>query len=87
MMYKDVNSMYSVDEMMQILASNNAAFDYCYQYFIEDVERRSFYENFIRPKKAEGYSEREAYSYYMATWIPQEPRPDRIMERIKAFME
>lgn len=86
-MFKDVNFQYNVDEMMQVLVKNDRAFAYCYQYFIEDVESYEFIEGFLRPKMAQGFTEREAIAEYMAEWIPWEPSREHIVKRINAMID
>ena len=84
-MFKDVHYKYDFDEMMQLLIENDSIFDYCYQYYIEDVESCEFVEGFLRPKMAQGFTEREAIAEYIVSWIPWEEYPEQIMEHIRAL--
>ena len=61
---------------------NDNAFVHCCYYFIEDLTDSAFEET-LRQKLAQGQTEREVLSEYMASWIPGEEYVDRLCERIK----
>jgi len=50
---------------------SDSAFNYCYQYFIEDVTGWRLEEE-LRERRENGISERYVLSRYMASWIPWE---------------
>lgn len=60
---------------------NDKVFNYCYQYFIEDVTGWSLEEE-LRESSENGISERYLLSRYMASWIPWEPNADKIIAQI-----
>ena len=74
--------MYDVNELMQILIESNSAFAYCCQYFIEQVTD-SYFVEYLREKIAQGLTEREVLSEYLASWIPWEDHADKIVMKIK----
>ena len=63
--------------MFQFLVKSDRAFNYCYQYFIEDVWdlRAEAYDS--------GISERQLIARYMASWIPWESRAERLIARVR----
>ena len=65
------------EELKQLLMENDRAFNYCYQYFIDDVWD-------LRTKAHDsGSDEREVLSRYFASWIPWEPRADKLIARLR----
>ena len=74
--------MYSVDEMMQILMTNDKAYSYCCQYFIDDLIDPAF-EEFLCMKIEQGKTEREVIAEYMAAWIPWEENADQLIARVR----
>ena len=65
------------EEMKQLLMENDRAFNYCYQYFIDDVWD-------LRAEAHDSESdEREVLSRYMAAWIPWEPGADKLIARLR----
>lgn len=56
--------------LFQILMKNDRAFNYCYQYFIDDVWK-------MRDET------REVLAAAMASWIPWEPRADKLIARVR----
>ena len=58
------------DELLQILMKNDRVFNYCYQYFIEDVWK-------MRDEP------REVLAAAMASWIPWEPSADKLIARVR----
>ena len=61
--------MTEVDNLMQLLTKSDRAFNYCYQYFIDDVWK-------MRDET------REVLAAAMASWIPLEPRADKLIARV-----
>lgn len=70
------------DELYRILVESDKAFNYCYQYFIEDVTGWRFEEE-LRERRENGISERYLLSRYMASWIPWEPCADKLIARVR----
>ena len=70
------------DEMLQILMKSDRAFSYCCQYFIEDVTGWRIKEE-LRERRENGVNERYVLSRYMASWIPWEPRADKLIARVR----
>ena len=62
------------DELMQLLMKSDNAFNYCYQYFIEDLWDL---------RADSGTDERYMLARYMASWIPWEPRADKLIARLR----
>ena len=81
-MYKVVNNMYSVDEMMQLLAQSDSVFAFCYQYLGDDVTDR-YAQDAIQEKMERGLSERDALAEYMASLLVWEPHLDKLLEKIE----
>ena len=73
--------MYDVNELTQLLMNSDKAFAYCCQYFIEEVTD-SYFEEYLREKMAQGFTEREVLSEYMAAWIPWEDHADKLIARL-----
>ena len=73
-------------ELLQILTKNDRAFNYCYQYFIEDVTGWRFEEE-LRERRENGISERYFLSHYMASWIPWEPNADKLIARVREMAD
>ena len=69
------------DELLQILMKSDRVFNYCYQYFIEDVWdlRAEAHDS--------GSDERIMLSHYMASWIPWEPNADKLIARIRKMAD
>ena len=61
---------------------NDKAFVHCCYYFIEDLSDSAFEEH-LRKQVAQGRTEREVLSEYMASWIPWEEYGDKLCARIK----
>ena len=74
--------MYSVDELMQILMTDDRIFANCCLYFIEDVTSCS-----MEAELRENGNERYTLSRYMASWIPWEPNADKIIAQIKEWAD
>ena len=65
------------NELLMLLTKNDRAFNYCYQYFIEDVwdlRAETYYS---------GNDERFILARYMASWIPWEPYADKLIARVR----
>lgn len=60
---------------------NDAAFNECYLYFIDDVWNLMVHEK-VREAEARGISEREVLARYMASWIPGEKHANKLMARM-----
>jgi len=60
---------------------NDNAFVQCCYYFIEDLADSAF-EDHLREQVAQGRTEREVLSEYMASWIPWEEYGDKLCARI-----
>ena len=56
--------------LFQILMKNDRAFNYCYQYFIDDVWKMR-------------NATREVLATAMASWIPWEPHADKLIARVR----
>ena len=78
--------MLTYDQLMQILMENDNAFVHCCYYFIEDLTDSAF-EDHLREQVAQGRTEREVLSEYMASWIPWEEYGDKLCARIKEMAE
>ena len=80
MMEGDRN-MNEVYELMQILMDSDKAFNYCYQYFIEDVWdlRAEAHDS--------GTDERLLLARYMASWIPWEPCAERLIAQVRELAD
>ena len=67
--------------MFQILMKSDSAFNYCYQYFIDDVWdlRAEAYDS--------GSDERYVLARYMASWIPYEPYAERTIARVRELAD
>ena len=65
------------NELLQLLIKSDRAFNYCYQYFIDDVWdlRAEAHDS--------GSDERLLLSHYMASWIPCEPSADKLIARVR----
>ena len=74
--------MYPFDELLQILLKSDRAFNFCYQYFIEDVTGWRMEEE-LRELRENGIGERYLLSRYMASWIPWEPCADKLIARVR----
>ena len=85
-LYKDVNYMYSVDKMMQLLAQNDRVFAFCYQYLGDDVTDR-YAQDAIQEKMGRGASERDALAEYMASLIAWEPHRDKMLAQIGELID
>lgn len=81
-MYKDVNNMYSFDEMMQLLLQNDRILAFCYQYLGDDITDR-YAQDAIQEKMERGLSEKEALAEYMASLLVWEPHLDKLLGRIE----
>ncbi len=68
--------MTEVDNLMQLLTKSDRAFNYCYQYFIDDVwkMRMDAHET--------GNREKDMLAAAMASWIPWEPCADKLIARV-----
>ena len=60
---------------------NDNAFVQCCYYFIEDLTDSAF-EDHLREQVAQGRTEREVLSEYMASWIPWEEYADKLIEKL-----
>ena len=60
---------------------NDKAFVHCCYYFIEELTDSAFEEH-MRQLVAQGRTEREVMSEYMASWIPWEDNADKLIARI-----
>ena len=60
---------------------NDRVFNYCYQYFIENVWdlRAEAHDS--------GSDERLLLSQYMASWIPCEPQADKLIVRLREMAD
>ena len=69
------------DELFQILMKSDRAFNYCYQYFIDDVWdlRAEAHDS--------GSDERYVLARYMASWIPYEPYAERTIARVRELAD
>ena len=56
--------------LFQILMKSDRAFNYCYQYFIDDVWK-------MRDET------REVLAAAMASWIPWEPHANKLIARVR----
>lgn len=74
------------DELFQILMKSDRAFNYCYQYFIEDITGWRIEEE-LRERRENGISDRYVLSRYMASWIPWEPRADKLIARVRELAD
>ena len=74
--------MYDVNEMIQLLMESDKAFAYCCQYFIEEVTD-SYFVEYLREKLAQGFTEREVLSEYLAAWIPWEDHADKLVVKLR----
>ena len=72
--------------MFKILMKSDSAFNYCYQYFIEDVTGWRLEEE-LRESRENGISERYVLSRYMASWIPWEPYADKLVARVRELAD
>ena len=66
--------------------TNDKAFVHCCYYFIEDLSDSAFEEH-LREQVAQGRTEREVLSEYMASWIPWEEYGDKLCETIKEWTD
>ena len=85
-MYKVVNNMYSVDEMMQLLLQSDRILAFCYQYLGDDVTDR-YAQDAIQEKMERGLSEKEALAEYMASLLVWEPYLDKVLAQIDVLSE
>ena len=74
------------DELFQLLIESDSAFNYCYQYFIEDVTGWRFEEE-LRERRENGISDRYFLSRHMASWIPWESSADKLIARIRKMAD
>ena len=61
---------------------SDRAFNYCYQYFIEDVTGWRFEEE-LRERRENGISDRYFLARHMASWIPWEPCADKLIAKVR----
>lgn len=85
-MNEDVNQMFSVDKIMQLLAQNDRVFAFCYQYLGDDVSDR-YAQDTIQEKMERGLSEKEALAEYMASLLVWEPHLDKVLAQIDVLSE
>ena len=70
------------NELLKLLMKSDRAFAYCCQYFIEDVTSWRFAAE-LQWLRENGVSERCVLARYMASWIPWEPKADKLIARIR----
>ena len=78
----DKTTMLFYDELLQILLKSDRAFNYCYQYFYEDITSWRI-QSEVQEKVENGISARYALSRFMASWIPWELCADKLIARVR----
>jgi hypothetical protein len=68
--------------LVQLLIQSDSAFNYCYQFYIEDVTGWRF-EAELRERRENGISERYFLAHYMASWIPWEASAEKLIARVR----
>lgn len=65
---------------------NDNAFVHCCYYFMEELSDSAF-EEYLREQVAQGRTEREVLSKYMASWIPWEEHADKLIVRVRELAD